>query len=405
MKRDQESERSRPGGEKPSSREKPSPASGSAKNKSAPDDSSPAAKPGLAAGASPAKSRSGSPLRVDLSRGAYADIALHARESLDAEVCGVLVGDAFEDDEGLSIQVQAALQGTAAREGATHVTFTHETWDRIHQRIDHEFPDARIVGWYHSHPGFGVEFSEMDLFIQRNFFPAPHQIALVTDPLGGDTAVVCIPDGATVTYLDRIRVEGKEVRCVVPRARDADASRSGNAAAGADGSLADVIEGLRQSETRLQQLLQSVEDQRAALTRFLYVIGFLLGAAILLFFGYNLYLVSKGRVEPPKLLTTVPVPVQIGNDILYVDVSVTGWKIPDSVDVIRQIEKQVRIAIEAEQQQALERKLLEEQEARKAVESGQQQDLDQKNVPDRKSTRDRKDGQVPPTPKPTDTSR
>ena len=35
----------------------------------------------------------------------------------------------------------------------------------------------KIVGWYHTHPGFGVEFSEMDLFIQQNFFGGPAQIA------------------------------------------------------------------------------------------------------------------------------------------------------------------------------------------------------------------------------------
>lgn len=382
MKRKQDSDHPRPAEEKSAARGNPSPGNAPGQGKPAVDESSPAGKTDSATGAPPGRSRSGAPLRVDFSRQAYADIALHARESLDAEVCGVLVGDAFEDDEGLFIQVQAALQGTAARQGATHVTFTHETWDRIHQRIDREFPDARIVGWYHSHPGFGVEFSEMDLFIQRNFFPAPHQIALVTDPLGGDTAVVCIPDGVTTTYLDRIRVEGREVRCVVPRPRSAESSRSGNAAA-AEGSLAEVVESLRQSETRLQQLLQSVEEQRTALLRFLYVIGFLLGGGILLFFGYNLYLVSKGRIEPPKILTGVTVPVRIGDDVAYIDVAVTSWKIPDSIDVIRQIEKEVRKAIELEQQKAEEQKRIE----------------DQKNPPDRESD------SASPTSKPTETGR
>jgi len=38
------------------------------------------------------------------------------------------------------------------------------------------------VGWYHSHPGFGVFLSEHDMFIQENFFSSPQQVAWVFDP-------------------------------------------------------------------------------------------------------------------------------------------------------------------------------------------------------------------------------
>jgi len=39
--------------------------------------------------------------------------------------------------------------------------------------MDAQFADKKIVGWYHSHPGFGIFLSEYDLFIHRNFFTAP----------------------------------------------------------------------------------------------------------------------------------------------------------------------------------------------------------------------------------------
>ena len=39
-----------------------------------------------------------------------------------------------------------------------------------------------MLGWYHSHPGFGVFLSEHDLFIQQNFFSNPQQVAWVFDP-------------------------------------------------------------------------------------------------------------------------------------------------------------------------------------------------------------------------------
>lgn len=41
------------------------------------------------------------------------------------------------------------------------------------------------MGWYHSHPGFGLFLSDYDAFIQQNFFGAPGQVALVVDPVEG----------------------------------------------------------------------------------------------------------------------------------------------------------------------------------------------------------------------------
>jgi proteasome lid subunit RPN8/RPN11 len=39
-----------------------------------------------------------------------------------------------------------------------------------------------VVGWHHTHPGFGVFLSGYDLFIHQHFFREPWQIALVIDP-------------------------------------------------------------------------------------------------------------------------------------------------------------------------------------------------------------------------------
>jgi hypothetical protein len=47
---------------------------------------------------------------------------------------------------------------------------------------DKDYPDKSVVGWYHSHPGFGVFLSDHDLFIHENFFSARHQVAWVYDP-------------------------------------------------------------------------------------------------------------------------------------------------------------------------------------------------------------------------------
>jgi proteasome lid subunit RPN8/RPN11 len=105
-------------------------------------------------------------------------IRQHARASMTAEVCGVLLGSADQD----RTVIDACIAGVNAAQGGAHVTFTQDTWEHIYKIKDRQFPDHKIVGWYHSHPGFGVFLSEHDLFIQENFFSSPQQVAWVYDP-------------------------------------------------------------------------------------------------------------------------------------------------------------------------------------------------------------------------------
>jgi proteasome lid subunit RPN8/RPN11 len=105
-------------------------------------------------------------------------IRQHARSSMKTEICGVLIG---QDRPG-RIEIQACIAGANAEEAGAHVTFTQDTWEHIYQVKDKEYPDHRIVGWYHSHPGFGVFLSDHDTFIHKNFFASPGQVAWVFDP-------------------------------------------------------------------------------------------------------------------------------------------------------------------------------------------------------------------------------
>jgi len=105
-------------------------------------------------------------------------IRQHARSSMKAEVCGILIGSTEHE----RMTVEACIQGINAAQGGAHVTFTQDTWEHIYKTKDKDYPDQKIVGWYHSHPGFGVFLSEHDLFIQQNFFSNPQQVAWVYDP-------------------------------------------------------------------------------------------------------------------------------------------------------------------------------------------------------------------------------
>jgi proteasome lid subunit RPN8/RPN11 len=118
------------------------------------------------------------PVRVLMESEVARQVRQHSRSSMKAEVCGVLIGR----EEGALTIVDACIAGANAAQGGAHVTFTQDTWEHIYQVKDKEYPDARIVGWYHSHPGFGVFLSDHDLFIHEHFFSSPQQIAWVYDP-------------------------------------------------------------------------------------------------------------------------------------------------------------------------------------------------------------------------------
>lgn len=105
-------------------------------------------------------------------------IRQHSRTSMKAEVCGVLIGSTGDE----RTLIEACIPGINAAQGGAHVTFTQDAWEHIYKIKDEQFPDEKIVGWYHSHPGFGVFLSEHDLFIQENFFSSPQQVAWVYDP-------------------------------------------------------------------------------------------------------------------------------------------------------------------------------------------------------------------------------
>jgi proteasome lid subunit RPN8/RPN11 len=117
-----------------------------------------------------------------LSAAQSAAIEEHAFSETAKEVGGILVGRLTEDGADVS-GVVPALKAEGA---ATHVTFTHEVWADVMDTIDRDFPGQQVVGWYHTHPSFGLFLSEYDLFIHRNFFPDSRMVALVVDPVAGE---------------------------------------------------------------------------------------------------------------------------------------------------------------------------------------------------------------------------
>ena len=99
------------------------------------------------------------------------------------EVGGILVGDVLRDKNGPFIKVDHIIEALHAEEKGTELTITHETWNHIHEQMDKTHSGKRILGWYHTHPNFGIFLSEQDQFIQQSFFNLAFQVALVYDPV------------------------------------------------------------------------------------------------------------------------------------------------------------------------------------------------------------------------------
>lgn len=144
----------------------------------------------------------------------------HGR-SQEVEVCGVLVGDVYHDSRGPYVYVEASIAGASAAGKATQVTFTAETWEIIQREMDRNHAGKKIVGWYHTHPGFGIFLSDMDVFIHENFFGESWQLAYVYDPTAGEDGMFVWRDGKPTRepYLveqDKKNSDPPELRKAVP---------------------------------------------------------------------------------------------------------------------------------------------------------------------------------------------
>ena len=110
----------------------------------------------------------------------------HALSSMNREVAGVLVGPRPEKQPDGRYRVHI-LDTIIAKYTVMHgasVTYTPESWRYMTDKLHERYPDetAVIVGWYHTHPGFGIFLSGMDLFIHQNFFTQIWHVAFVLDP-------------------------------------------------------------------------------------------------------------------------------------------------------------------------------------------------------------------------------
>jgi proteasome lid subunit RPN8/RPN11 len=283
-------------------------------------------------------------LRIAMRRAAYTELTAHARESVDREICGVLVGSIQEDGNGRYANVIAAVRGQAVEQGGQHVTYTQETWTQIHQVIDRDYVGLSIVGWYHSHPGFGVQFSDMDRFIQTNFFSGAQQFGLVTDPLGGETAIL-INGEKGIAYLDKFWVDGDEQQCWMPPCAAAETRAPDNIS---------MDKRFGELDARLNQVVHTLDETRETVHRTVQVAVMIICTAFVCWIG--VHVLRMARAPLPELarenVATVQLPVTLNGTTAVLQVQVDGVSLPDAINPLKQMEQLHRRELMAARLQA-----------------------------------------------------
>lgn len=149
--------------------------------------------------------RNGYPTRdaVDilLDEAVFRAMQAHAKSSMNREVAGFLIGEMPEKqpDGRYVVHVSDSVIAEHTEMRGASVTYTPESWRCAQDQIAARYPDGNkvMVGWYHTHPGFGIFLSNMDLFIHHNFFTQKWHIAFVLDPRAERSGFFCWDKGQT----------------------------------------------------------------------------------------------------------------------------------------------------------------------------------------------------------------
>lgn len=112
-------------------------------------------------------------------------IERHALRDTTVELGGILLGKECVDTQTGQpfVLVTRWLEAKHYENTQASFTYTHDSWEEITRERERRYPDLDIVGWYHTHPDFGIFLSGHDQFLHRNFFAQPLQVAYVIDPI------------------------------------------------------------------------------------------------------------------------------------------------------------------------------------------------------------------------------
>lgn len=134
---------------------------------------------------------------VHISSLALLKMLKHGRAGVPLEVMGLMLGE-FEDDYSVQVvDVYAMPQhGTGVSVEAVDPVFQKKMMDMLKQTGRKE----SVVGWYHSHPGFGCWLSSVDVNTAKSFEQLNQRsVAVVVDPVQSVKGKVVIDAFRTIS--------------------------------------------------------------------------------------------------------------------------------------------------------------------------------------------------------------
>lgn len=124
------------------------------------------------------------------------------------EVFGYLIGNIhkWNDKNYIVIEEQLFLIGAVHSDkySTSQIEGTAGKYEKKFQKLKRKKnnEELRIVGWWHSHPGFSCFLSRTDLHTQEFFFPESYQVALVVDPIKEELAFFTLDGQSYKKYND-----------------------------------------------------------------------------------------------------------------------------------------------------------------------------------------------------------
>jgi hypothetical protein len=133
--------------------------------------------------------RVGQPL-IFVRREAFVEMDEHTRRyARQGEVGGIMLGAFCTAGDAPFVCVSAVLPAGGALSSYGGLAFTPDSLLEIDARREELYPALRPVGWYHSHPSFGIFLSSIDLDSHHTVFKDGPFLAMVLDPIKGTNGV------------------------------------------------------------------------------------------------------------------------------------------------------------------------------------------------------------------------
>lgn len=121
-------------------------------------------------------------LHIFLNESILREVVDWSKTDVYHELGGVFVGELFAWRRMEYLQISGYIRASHYQNTAASFRFTHDSWSAITRERERKYGDKLVVGWHHTHPGYGIFLSGTDMFSHRSFFNLPWMFAMVVDP-------------------------------------------------------------------------------------------------------------------------------------------------------------------------------------------------------------------------------